>query len=104
MNIVVLAGGTSTERDISILSGTGICSALRQRGHRAVLADIFCGVKVDWKEPFPAEYDVEKAVEYMKSFNDKIQDMAKSRKCFFGENVVELCQKADIVFLGLHQE
>ena len=44
MKIVVLAGGTSTERTISIVSGTGICKALRQKGHQAVLADIFCGV------------------------------------------------------------
>ena len=29
MNIVVLAGGISTEREISIVSGTGICKALR---------------------------------------------------------------------------
>ena len=42
MKIVVLAGGTSTERDVSIVSGTGICTALRQKGHQAVLVDIFC--------------------------------------------------------------
>lgn len=33
MKIVVLAGGTSTERTVSITSGTGICKALRQKGH-----------------------------------------------------------------------
>ena len=65
MKIVVLAGGTSTEREISIVSGTGICGALRQKGHEAILVDIFCGVEnVDWENPFPAEYDVEKAAEY----------------------------------------
>ena len=36
MKIVVLAGGTSTERDVSIVSGTGICGALRQKGHQAI--------------------------------------------------------------------
>ena len=66
MKIVVLAGGTSTEREISIVSGTGICGALRQKGHEAILVDIFCGVEnVDWENPFPAEYDVEKAAEYI---------------------------------------
>ena len=35
MKIVVLAGGTSTERTVSITSGTGICKALRQKGHQA---------------------------------------------------------------------
>ena len=45
MKIVVLAGGTSTERTVSITSGTGICKALRQKGHQAILVDIFCGVE-----------------------------------------------------------
>ena len=31
MNIVVLAGGTSTEREISIVTGTGVCKALRKK-------------------------------------------------------------------------
>ena len=30
MNIVVLAGGTSTERDISILTSTKVCESLRE--------------------------------------------------------------------------
>ena len=103
MKIVVLAGGTSTEREISIVSGTGICGALRQKGHEAILVDIFCGVEnVDWENPFPAEYNVEKAAEYMKSFNPKIEEMKKTRRSFFGPNVLELCEKCDIVFLGLH--
>ena len=37
MKIVVLAGGTSTEREVSIVTGTGVCKALRERGHQAVL-------------------------------------------------------------------
>ena len=76
MKIVVLAGGTSTERDVSIVSGTGICGALRQKGHQAILVDVFCGVeKVDWEEPFPQEYDVEAAAAYMKGFNKDIEVM-----------------------------
>lgn len=103
MKIVVLAGGTSTEREISIVSGTGICGALRQKGHEAILVDIFCGVEdVDWENPFPAEYDVEKAAEYMKSFNPQIKEMQKTRRSFFGPNVLKLCEACDIVFLGLH--
>lgn len=51
MKIVVLAGGTSTERDVSIVSGTGICSALRQKNHQAILVDVFCGLEnVDWAD------------------------------------------------------
>ena len=43
MKIIVLAGGTSTEREISIVSGSGVCRALRARGHRAALLDVFFG-------------------------------------------------------------
>lgn len=103
MKIVVLAGGTSTERAVSIVSGTGICTALRQKNHEAILVDVFCGVEnVDWSNPFPAEYDVEAAASYMKSFNEKIEELQKERRGFFGPNVIELCQQADIAFLGLH--
>lgn len=34
MKIVVLAGGISTERSVSIVSGTEVCKALRNRGKR----------------------------------------------------------------------
>lgn len=103
MKIVVLAGGTSTERDVSIVSGTGICNGLRAKGHQAVLVDVFCGAEtVDWADPFPREYDVEAASAYIKSFNPHIEQLKKMRKDFFGPNVLELCKKADFVFLGLH--
>ena len=43
MNIVVLAGGTSTERDVSIVTGTMVCKALRRTGHNAIVVDVFLG-------------------------------------------------------------
>lgn len=103
MRIVVLAGGTSTERDVSIVSGTGICNGLRAKGHEAVLVDVFCGVEdVNWENPFPEEYDVEAASAYIKSFNPNIEELKKERTDFFGPNVIRLCKMADFVFLGLH--
>ena len=41
MKIVVLAGGLSTEREVSLVTGTAVCRALRENGHRAVLVDMF---------------------------------------------------------------
>ncbi len=103
MNIVVLAGGTSTERLISIISGTGVCRALRAKGHNAVLLDIFAGDSTaDSNDFFPAQYDVDKASAYMSSFNDSIPAMVKERRAFFGPNVLEMCSAADIVFMALH--
>ena len=45
MKIVVLAGGLSAERAVSLVSGAGICRALRERGHRAILVDLFLGLE-----------------------------------------------------------
>ena len=44
MKIIVLAGGLSQERDVSLLSGAGICRTLRERGHKAYLLDVFFGL------------------------------------------------------------
>ena len=60
MNIVVLCGGTSTEREISLISSEGICKALRSRGHRAVLIDVFLGYEhLDITSVFKNDYDME---------------------------------------------
>ena len=103
MKIVVLAAGTSTEREVSIVSGTGICKALRRLGHKSILLDVFFG----WKEADPAtafdgEYDTDAAAEYIKGFNPQLEEARKSRRSFFGPNVIALCEEADIVFLALH--
>ena len=105
MKIVVLAGGTSTERSVSITSGTMVCKALREKNHQAVLVDIFCGIEVNGnlEDAFAEENsDVDKAAEYMHSFDEKLDEMIASRRRFFGRNVLELCEAADVVFLALH--
>ena len=43
MRIVVLAGGISSERDVSILSGSKIAAALRSKGHQVVTIDPYMG-------------------------------------------------------------
>ena len=66
MKIVVLAGGTSTERSVSITSGTMVCKALREKNHQAVLVDVFSGidVKENLEDEFAEEaYDIDKAAE-----------------------------------------
>ena len=104
MKIVVLAGGISTERDVSIVSGTQVCKALRSKGHQAILVDVFCGlVDAQTDTAFADEYDLDKAVTYIKSFNDKLE-MMKGRREFFGPKVLELCRVADTVFMALHGE
>lgn len=103
MKIVVLAAGTSTERAVSIVSGTGICKALRSLGHQAILVDVFSG----WAEADPAtafndDYDVDAAVQYIHSFDETVEKEKRSRRVFFGPKVLALCSAADIVFITLH--
>lgn len=110
MNIVVLAGGISTERAVSIVSGTMVCKALREKGHRAVLIDVYCGDDRaavdtgDMEALFPETYDVDAQAAYMHTFDEKIGEMRQERKQFFGPNVIALCQKAEVVFMALHGE
>lgn len=105
MRVVVLAGGISTERDVSIVSGTLVCKALREKGHQAILLDVFFGnEEIDMNDIFTSEYNVDDNVAYIKSFNDKMDQIIKERLDFFGPNVIEVCQAADIVFLALHGE
>jgi len=105
MRVVVLAGGISTERDVSIVSGALVCKALREKGHQAILLDVFFGNEnIDMNNIFPDEYNVDENIEYIKSFNDKMDAIMKARLDFFGPNVIAVCQSADIVFLALHGE
>ena len=56
MKIVVLAGGLSPERNVSLSSGTMIAEALRGRGHRAALVDLYFGLE-DYNGPTEAYFD-----------------------------------------------
>ncbi len=104
MKIVVLCGGISTEREISIVSGEGVCRALRSRGHRAILLDVYFGDEnVNLMDAFPEEYDVEREVQKIHLRDSMIESAVKNpSRDFFGANVTRLCKMADIVFLALH--
>ena len=109
MKIVVLAGGLSTERDVSLTSGSLICAALRKRGHQAVLMDVYLGnSNLDMTQDVFLAYgtgEVE-TPKISKGVPDleKIRSMRRDSHVFFGPNVLDLCRMADIVFLALHGE
>ena len=102
MNIIVLAGGKSTEREVSIVTGTKVCEALRSAGHNAAVLDVYFGTKNT--DVFGADYNLDKAVSEIKECSARLEEEKSKRKEFFGENVIALCQKADIVFMALHGE
>ena len=43
MKIVVLAGGLSPERNVSLSSGSRVCQTLRDLGHEAAFIDMYLG-------------------------------------------------------------
>ena len=107
MNIIVLCGGLSAERDVSITSGKMAAQALRRKGHKAVLVDMFFGYTLPYEKAediFDAEYFDE-----LGGIGEDVPDLEALRKKRggkgrIGENVIEVCSKANIVFLALHGE
>ena len=93
MKIVVLAGGLSTERDVSFKTGDMVAKALRENGHQVILLDVFMGYS-DKKEDLTGIFDRSEEVSVKVSGIPEIApDLAKvkaSRKDqsdnFFGPN------------------
>ena len=54
MNILVLCGGLSNERDVSVSSGSGVARALSGLGHRVALADLYLGLPGEFPDPAEA--------------------------------------------------
>ena len=105
MNIVVLCGGISTEREVSLWSAENICNALRSRGHKAILLDVFLGRKdINKDNAFNSLMEVSEELELIKKSAENIEEIKKTRKEFFGDNVIEICKASDMVFMGLHGE
>ena len=103
MKIVVLAGGISTEREISVVSGTKVCEALRAKGHRAILLDVYFGLEgADVDEAFTEEYDIAAAAAYIRSFDSRVEASVSAGREFFGPRVLALCKEADMVFMAFH--
>ena len=111
MDIIVLAGGLSTERDVSFKTGSMVTKALRENGHRVIMLDVFMGYS-DKEENLEGVFErAEEISVQVADIPEQAPDLAKvkaSRKdqsdCFFGPNVLRMCQMADIAFMALHGE
>ena len=109
MKIIVLAGGLSTERDVSLASAAGICRTLLEKGHDAFLLDVFLGLE-NAPENLEDVFTLPgHGLEIAKNISTSEPDLAAVKAsrpdqsdCFLGPNVIELCRLADISFLGLH--
>ena len=107
MKIVVLAGGLSPERNVSLSSGTMIAHALKRLGHRPALVDLYFGLE-DPAGPLEACFD-QPVPDRWKQVDPQAPDLEAVKAARpgespsqFGPGVLELCRQADLVFLALH--
>ena len=108
MKIVVLAGGLSTERNVSLVTGTGVCRALREKGHQAILVDMFMGLEnyggslemiFDAPDGLCSDVRVESTAPDLEAVRRSRRDKSAS---MLGRDVLAVCAMADVVFLALH--
>lgn len=106
MKIVVLAGGISTERDVSLVTGSMIYKALKNKGHELVLLDVYLGYEGNTENIFATDKDWSENFGAISEKNPDINQVKALRKdnpnCLIGPNVIDICSQADIVFLALH--
>ncbi len=102
MRIVVLAGGLSPEREVSLTSGSLIANALMGRGHAVALVDVYEGIsgELTWRRAGDALYSA--------AVNEAVPDLAAvkaacgGREALIGPGVLDACHAADVVFIALH--
>ena len=105
MKIAVICGGMSRERDVSISTGTCVAKALRERGHKVALVDLFLGDPQGASDP-EAVFSAENEVGIF-SVSEDAPDLEAVRRQrggreLIGPGVIEICRAADIAFLALH--
>lgn len=107
MNIVVLAGGYSPERDVSLSSGSLIANALIENGYKALLLDLYKGIEsygcldslfIDADDPYRYSYEVPKEEPNLALLKVEMN----MGNILVGKNVIEICRMADLVFIALH--
>ena len=107
MKIVVLCGGLSPERNVSLSSGKKIAQALAARGHQVVPVDMFLGFE-EYQGDLDRIFEDPPALDFtsISEIAPDLEAVRASRKwqsrSLFGLHVLEVCQMADVVFLALH--
>jgi len=97
MKITVLMGGTSSERNVSLASGTRIAQALRERGHDVMALDPARGV-------ISAKEEGELRSSKVGTEPPTLESLSKFAEGTFLPNLTSMkeIKGADVVFLGLH--
>ena len=108
MKIVVLSGGFCTERHVGLVSGSGVCRALRERGHQAIFVDMFLGLEnyhgaleniFDAHDGLLEKVAIEETAPDLEAVRAARKDKSPS---LLGRDVLKVCAMADAVFLAMH--
>ncbi|MHB1483065.1 MAG: D-alanine--D-alanine ligase family protein [Saccharofermentanales bacterium] len=106
MRIVVLAGGLSPERDVSLSSGSLIANALIENGHDVLLVDLYIGIQSENNElPFLNKNSSERyhfQIPASEPDLKKLKNESENGENLIGKNVLDICRSVDIVFIALH--
>lgn len=92
MRVMVLLGGNSPERDVSLVSGRAVAAALMRRGHQVVAVDTAGGRLVDVETPRGIGEDPPSTS--LVPEGDAVGALEKLGRQSFGE--------VDVVFVALH--
>lgn len=105
MKIVVLYGGFSNEREVSLATGTMVAKSLR-KNHDVALVDMFLGVSdnVSFKElsMMNINNDLLKVSDKVPNYLDLKNMRDYKSNSIIGKNVINICKQCDLVFLALH--
>lgn len=105
MKIVVLAGGLSPERDVSLSSGSLIANALIENGHDVLLLDLYTGDR-SGGEPQFLNRDSDTRYSYkvppVEPDLQKLKMDSGNGESMIGKKVIEICSSVDVVFIALH--
>jgi len=102
MKIVVLAGGLSPERDVSLSSACLIANSLVRSGHRVALLDLCYDIPENPDSLYSDRAD------FSYRIPEEVVDLHTVRAAsgrgndYIGKNILAACADADITFLALH--
>ena len=110
MNIIVLSGGLSPERNVSLSSGSLISAALRRKGHKTLILDVYEGIRdenipANPLELFTVDNSTSLTVGNTAPTPEELEEIKRknnNRTELVGPNVLRLCKVADVAFLALH--
>lgn len=106
LRIVVLSGGLSPERDVSLSSGALIANALLENGHEVLLLDLYLGRGLNDSAPQWEKRAEGQSFSYVVPAGEpdltRLREQSGNGESLIGSGVLDWCRQADVVFLALH--